>query len=133
MSVGAWIRGVAGCLHALPSTGWPAGRGPAKLTRSVFAALRHPEPNLDPVPSPEPQPSQQLSEANAGAGAGLDAEKLEVLNRWGAGLQTDARAEVAAAGRAILLLVEEIERLHVLLWGKRLASGEDEARSDGER
>jgi hypothetical protein len=51
---------------------------------------------------------------------GLDAEKLEVLRGWGGGLQHDARAEVAAAGRAIMLLIEEIERLHVLVWDRQL-------------
>jgi hypothetical protein len=51
---------------------------------------------------------------------GLDAEKLDVLRRWGGGLQGDVREEVAAAGRAILLLIDEIERLHVLLWDKKL-------------
>src|SRR5262245_39972593 len=90
-----------------------ACRSPAKLARSLRAALRHPEPNADPVPSPESQPPQQPPEAKADGATPLDAEKLEVLNRWGTGLQTDARAEVAAAGRAILLLIDEIERLHV--------------------
>jgi hypothetical protein len=52
--------------------------------------------------------------------SGLDAEKLEVLRGWGTGLQNDSRAEVAAAGRAIMLLIEEIERLHVLVWDRRL-------------
>jgi hypothetical protein len=52
--------------------------------------------------------------------AGLDAEKLRLLNEWAEGLQRDERAEVAAAGRAILMLVEEVERLHVMLWDKRL-------------
>ncbi len=51
---------------------------------------------------------------------GLDAEKLEVLRRWGGGLHADEREEVAAAGRAILLLIEEIERLHVLVWDRKL-------------
>ena len=51
---------------------------------------------------------------------GLDAEKLEVLRGWGGGLQNDSRAEVAAAGRAIMLLIEEIERLHVLVWDRQL-------------
>jgi hypothetical protein len=51
---------------------------------------------------------------------GLDAEKLEVLRGWGGGLEDDPRAEVAAAGRAIMLLIEEIERLHVLVWGTKL-------------
>jgi hypothetical protein len=54
------------------------------------------------------------------AGTELDAEKLAILRRWGAGLQTDGREEVSAAGRAILLLIEEIERLHVLVWDRRL-------------
>jgi hypothetical protein len=51
---------------------------------------------------------------------GLDAEKLDVLRRWGSGLHEDDREEVAAAGRAILLLIEEIERLHVLVWDRKL-------------
>ena len=46
----------------------------------------------------------------------LDEEKLETLRRWGEGLTRDGREEVAAAGRAILMLVEEIELLHVDLW-----------------
>ena len=50
----------------------------------------------------------------------LDAEKLQTLSHWAAGLRTDPRGEVAAAGRAIELLIEEVERLHVLLWGRQL-------------
>jgi hypothetical protein len=50
----------------------------------------------------------------------LDAEKLQILARWAAGLRADQRGELAAAGRAIELLIEEIERLHVLLWGRQL-------------
>jgi hypothetical protein len=46
----------------------------------------------------------------------LDEEKLELLHRWGEGLRRDGREEVAAAGRAILMLIEEVERLHVDLW-----------------
>jgi|SRR5579884_805669 len=51
---------------------------------------------------------------------GLDEEKLAALLRWGTGLQGDVREEVAAAGRAIVMLVEEVERLHVLAWSNRL-------------
>ena len=51
---------------------------------------------------------------------GLDAEKLGLLRGWGEGLERDQRHEVAAAGRAILMLVEEIERLHVLIWDRQL-------------
>ena len=59
--------------------------------------------------------------------AGLNADELEQLRRWGAGLQQDSRLEVSAAGRAIVLLIEEIERLHVLVWDHRLypPDGED--------
>ena len=44
----------------------------------------------------------------------LDEEKLQALSRWSASLQGDARAEVAAAGRAIAMLVEEVDRLQRL-------------------
>ena len=49
----------------------------------------------------------------------LDEEKLELLRRWGEGLEHDTREELRAAGRAILLLIEEIEHLHVDLWSER--------------
>ncbi len=51
----------------------------------------------------------------------LDAEKLDVLRRWGAGLSRDERDEVRSAGRAILLLIEEIEQLHIDMWHAREA------------
>lgn len=38
------------------------------------------------------------------------------MKRWGEGLTRDDREEVRAAGRAILLLSEEIESLHIELW-----------------
>jgi hypothetical protein len=53
----------------------------------------------------------------------LDAEKLAALRQWATGLQADMRPEVSAAGKAILLLVEEVENLHVLVWDKRLYPG----------
>jgi hypothetical protein len=52
----------------------------------------------------------------------LDEEKIELLRRWGEGLERDDREEVRAAGRAILLLIEEIDRLHVDLWNERTAA-----------
>jgi hypothetical protein len=51
--------------------------------------------------------------------ARFDAEKLDVLRRWGRGLNEDGRDEVRAAGRAITMLIEEIERLYVELWHAR--------------
>ena len=46
----------------------------------------------------------------------LDEEHLEILRTWGVGLGSDSREEIRAAGKAITILVEEIERLHVELW-----------------
>jgi hypothetical protein len=54
--------------------------------------------------------------------AGLDDEKLSLLAKWAAGLRTDPRPEVAAAGRAIELLIDEVERLDVLIWDRQLSS-----------
>ena len=51
---------------------------------------------------------------------GFKADELDQLRRWGTGLQQDGRDEVSAAGRAIVLLIEEIERLHVLAWDRHL-------------
>ena len=59
----------------------------------------------------------------------LDAEKLDTLRRWGHGLETDERDEIRSAGRAIILLIEEIERLHIDLWHARAG---DEAVPDAE-
>jgi hypothetical protein len=53
----------------------------------------------------------------------LDAEQIETLRAWGAGLATDEREEVRAAGKAITLLVDEIDRLMVDLWNLRAAGG----------
>ena len=64
---------------------------------------------------------------------GLDAEKLGVLRGWGEGLERDQREEVAAAGRAILMLIDEIERLHVLMWGRHLYPEQMPARPLTER
>jgi hypothetical protein len=49
----------------------------------------------------------------------LDEHKIETLRQWGEGLSADWREEVRAAGKAITLLVEEIERLNVDLWNAR--------------
>jgi hypothetical protein len=56
--------------------------------------------------------------------AGLDDDKLSMLAKWAAGLRDDPRAEVAAAGRAIEMLIDEVERLQVLIWERRLDTGE---------
>ena len=49
----------------------------------------------------------------------LDEQKLEMLRAWGDGLSSDQRDELRAAGKAILMLIEEIELLNVDLWHAR--------------
>jgi hypothetical protein len=50
---------------------------------------------------------------------GLDPAKLEELRRWGEALREAGSEESAAAGRAILMLTEELERLRLELWRLR--------------
>ncbi len=42
-----------------------------------------------------------------------------MLRSWGEGLETSDRDELRAAGRAILMLIEEIDRLEADLWNER--------------
>jgi hypothetical protein len=59
----------------------------------------------------------------------LDSEQLELLRAWGAGLATDEREEVRAAGKAITMLVDEIDRLNIDLWNQR--AGEEQGAVPG--
>jgi hypothetical protein len=56
----------------------------------------------------------------------LDEERLETLRTWGAGLSTSARDELRAAGKAILMLVAELDRLEADLWNARAAAKQAE-------
>ena len=58
----------------------------------------------------------------------LDEQKLEMLRAWGDGLSSDQRDELRAAGKAILMLIEEIELLNVDLWHAR-EPGTEQAQS----
>jgi hypothetical protein len=49
----------------------------------------------------------------------LDEEKLATLRGWAEGLSQDERDEVRAAGRAITILLDEVEQLNVELWHAR--------------
>ena len=49
----------------------------------------------------------------------LDEERLEILRSWGIGLASDDREELRAAGKAITVLIEEIDRLQIDLWNAR--------------
>ncbi len=54
----------------------------------------------------------------------LDEEKLEILRGWGAGLVSDDREELRAAGKAITVLIDEIDRLQIDLWNARAVERE---------
>jgi hypothetical protein len=62
----------------------------------------------------------------------LDEQKIETLQGWAEGLLRDERSELRAAAKAILLLVEEIEHLHVDLWHARDSADADVETSDVE-
>ncbi len=55
----------------------------------------------------------------------LDEAKIEQLRAWGAGLSADGDYELRAAGKAILLLIEEIERLHIDVWNAKAIQEQD--------
>ena len=63
----------------------------------------------------------------------LDEERLETLRAWGTGLSTSARDELRAAGKAILMLVDEIDRLEADLWNARAATKQAEAAATAAR
>ena len=59
---------------------------------------------------------------------GLDETKLEELRHWGEALRQAPREESVAAGRAILMLIDELERLRLRL--RLLPTGEQPAHLD---
>jgi hypothetical protein len=62
----------------------------------------------------------------------LDEDKINQLRRWGSGLANAESDELRATGKAILLLIEEIEALHVDLWNAK-AAGIEATADDGQR
>lgn len=62
----------------------------------------------------------------------VEEEHLGALRRWGEGLRTDERDEVRAAGRAIVLLCDDVERLERELWHLRAAMSTDQSGRSGE-
>jgi hypothetical protein len=57
----------------------------------------------------------------------LDEQKIATLQGWAEGLLRDERSELRAAAKAILLLIEELEHLHVELWHARDSAGGEAA------
>jgi hypothetical protein len=62
----------------------------------------------------------------------MEEEQFEAVRRWGEGLQQDAREEVSAAGKAIVLLCAEIDRLERELWSIKTATAADSSSEEGE-
>jgi|SRR6478752_730493 len=60
----------------------------------------------------------------------LDEERLEILRSWGIGLASDDREELRAAGKAITVLIEEIDRLQIDLWNARAVGHQSAERAD---
>lgn len=54
----------------------------------------------------------------------MNEAKLDQLRAWGTGLSAHESPDVRATGKAILMLIEEIERLHVDLWNAKAASAD---------
>ena len=54
----------------------------------------------------------------------LDEERHEIHRSWGIGLASDDREELRAAGKAITVLIDEIDRLQVDLWNARAVERE---------
>ena len=77
--------------------------------------------------NPEGPPTAEVSITER-----LDEEKIGILRSWGAGLSADEREEVRAAGKAIVLLIDEIERLHVDVWNARAGAVDSSSPSDHE-
>lgn len=66
-------------------------------------------------------------------GQRLDEEKIDQLRTWGAGLAAASDQELRATGKAILLLIEEIETLHVELWNERARAAPEPTPADERR
>jgi hypothetical protein len=60
-----------------------------------------------------PKPASGAAARDTPTRMGLDEDKLEALRRWGEGLREAGSEGSAAAGRAILMLVEEVQRLRL--------------------
>ena len=62
----------------------------------------------------------------------LDESKIEQLRAWGTGLAANGSDDLRATGRAILMLIEEIERLHIDLWNATAREQTQADQGDGD-
>lgn len=63
--------------------------------------------------------------------AAVDEDQFEAVRQWGEGLQADTREEISAAGKAIVLLAAEVERLERELWSLKTAVVNPASPADG--
>jgi hypothetical protein len=62
----------------------------------------------------------------------LDEGKIDQLRAWGSGLAANGGDDLRATGKAILMLIEEIERLHIDLWNAKAAQEQEPPASEGD-
>jgi hypothetical protein len=62
----------------------------------------------------------------------VDERQFEAVRQWGEGLQSDPREEVGAAGKAIVLLCAEVERLEREVWNLKTRAAVDLGVDEGE-
>lgn len=78
------------------------------------------------------RPAALLADCHDSDRVRLDEDKLDALRDWGERLRQAGGEEHAAVGRAILMLIDEIDQLHIELWHTRLQQGRVAAISGGE-
>jgi hypothetical protein len=61
----------------------------------------------------------------------LEEGKIDQLRAWGSGLASSDSDDLRATGKAILLLIEEIERLHIDLWNAKAMPEQAQPDQDG--
>jgi hypothetical protein len=62
----------------------------------------------------------------------MDEEQFEAIRRWGEGLERSEREEMSAAGRAIVLLSAEVDRLERELWNVKTARAAEAPSAEGD-
>jgi hypothetical protein len=62
----------------------------------------------------------------------MDEDQFEAIRRWGEGLQRADSEEFSAAGKAIVLLTAEVDRLERELWNVKTLAADQLASADTE-
>jgi hypothetical protein len=62
----------------------------------------------------------------------MEEEQFAALRHWGEGLRMDEREEIRAAGKAIVLLCDEVDRLELALWHAKTRSQDQDGVEPGD-